>query len=134
MIYIFCVTLSIFLSQISPSTGLFHGIRGAVMDSNDQELRDVLVVLHDLGTGEQRQVKSGEAGRFAFACVRDSKYRLTFSFSGFLTQSINMDYRYPQDVNLQVRMNFETTDSDFIWQGHLVVIEILDSARDAHIQ
>lgn len=128
------VVLALILFSPQSTPGFFHGVRGTIMDPSGQGIPEALVVLQNLQTGEQQRLKVEQEGKFVFECVPDGDYRLTFSSLGFLTSTIEkLHYWYPKDVNLSVRMNFEPIDHGYIWPGHLLVIEIVDSNTQAPV-
>jgi len=126
--------LAFLVIPVESAQNSFHGIRGVVTDLTRQPIPAAVVVLVRVDSGEQQKRGVDENGTFAFDCLANGEYRITFSSAGFLTSSIEaIRYHYPDDLNLTVLMNFEPVHHNYIWPGYAVVVQSVDSVSHAPI-
>jgi hypothetical protein len=121
----------LFANQSEDKSFDFKGIRGVIVDPADRSIPGAEILLHNLETGKDRQLRSGLEGEFQFSdCLEDGAYRLTVSIPGFITTSLDkVLYHYPNKIDLHVRLNIDLSAPGFerISTGDLLVVETTDS-------
>ncbi|MBL8204514.1 MAG: TonB-dependent receptor [Blastocatellia bacterium] len=77
-------------------------LQGRVADSNGAVLPGASVTLHNLSTGLERNSVTSADGRFTFAGVRDGRFRLTATITGFTATSVIVELPRHEAITLQL--------------------------------
>jgi outer membrane receptor for ferrienterochelin and colicins len=102
LVVIVCGLLLCFLTMVATAQSGNHVLQGRVADSNGAVLPGASVTLHNLSTGLERNSVTKADGSFVFPNVRDGRFRLTATITGFAATSVIVELPRNEAITLQL--------------------------------
>jgi outer membrane receptor for ferrienterochelin and colicins len=101
-VVIVCGLLLCFLTMVATAQSGNEVLQGRVADSNGAVLPGASVTLHNLNTGLERNSVTSADGSFTFPNVRDGRFRLTATITGFAATSVIVELPNKDAITLQL--------------------------------
>ena len=91
-----------FLTMVVTAQSASDVLQGRVFDISGAALPGASVTLHNLGTGLERSGVTTADGSFAFSGVRDGRFRITATITGFAATSVIVELPRREAIALQL--------------------------------
>jgi outer membrane receptor for ferrienterochelin and colicins len=101
-IVLVCGPLLYFLTMVASAQSGNPVLQGRVADSNGAVLPGASVTLHNLSTGLERNSVTTADGSFAFPGVREGRFRITATITGFAATSVIVELPRNEAITLQL--------------------------------